>query len=57
MAITKSITQSKITETNILLSTPIDNSLKKYRDHPVVRKKMDRMRELLSKVKNLHEVL
>jgi hypothetical protein len=42
-------------ETNILLSTPIDKNMKKFNEHPVIRKKIARAKETLGKVKNLHE--
>ena len=44
-------------ENNIFKNTVINNDLKKYQDHPLVIKKAEKAIELLSKVKNLHNIL
>ena len=57
MEVTKKSNKRIISETNILLSTPIDKEMKSHRNDPVIRKKKERALAMLGKVKNLHDLL
>ena len=57
MEVTKNSNKHIISETNILLSTPIDKEMKSHRNHPIIRKKIERALATLGKVKNLHDVI